>query len=418
MSHVDMSHLDTTHLDLNAVHGGKEMTAQDIPFPLISPFRLVSREETLVARGLRHRLAPVPTDGLAEAVRVFWDRHAGTSLLVGALPFDRAAPCHLFAPDRHERSPTPVRQAPAAPYDARWTATEQPTAAVYADTVSRALERLSDAAGSPLRKVVLARSLLLQGAAPIDIDAIVANLALDPAITTYTVPLPVDSADGAPRTLVGATPELLVDKRGEAVESFPLAGSAPRSPDGATDRAAAESLLQSEKDHREHAAVVEAILDTLSPYCRTLHAPQQPELVSTASMWHLGSRITGTLRDPSVSAAELASVLHPTPAVCGLPRRAAREAIARLETFDRGFFAGAVGWTDRKGDGRWLVAIRCAEISDATARLYAGAGIVPGSDPQAEAHETGAKFSAMLNALGLSPAAIDMHLTRQQEDEP
>src|SRR5690606_19347789 len=97
----------------------------------------------------------------------------------------------------------------------------------------------------------------------------------------------------------------------------------------------------------------------------------------------------------------LVADLHPTPAVCGLPGELARETIAELEPFDRGFFAGAVGWTDARGDGRWLVAIRCAELSGSTARLFAGAGIVAGSRPADEAAETSAKFLAMLRAFGI-----------------
>ena len=122
-------------------------------------------------------------------------------------------------------------------------------------------------------------------------------------------------------------------------------------------------------------------------------------------MWHLGTRIEGMLKDPEMPSVVLAALLHPTPAVCGVPMARANALIHDLEPVPRDFYAGAVGWCDARGDGAWYVAIRCAEIAGATARLYAGAGIVPGSDPMAEAAETGAKFGAFLAALGLPPDA-------------
>jgi isochorismate synthase len=186
------------------------------------------------------------------------------------------------------------------------------------------------------------------------------------------------------------------------VHSHPLAGSARRLPDAGEDREAADRLRTSDKNRREHAMVVEAIFDVLAPYCRDLSAPPAPELVSTSTLWHLATPIRGTLRDPSVSSLELACALHPTPAVCGLPRAAAAEAIRMIEPFDRGFYSGAVGWCDGNGDGEWHVTIRCAEIAGSTARLYAGAGIVAGSDPDEEVAETATKFMALLGALGVA----------------
>lgn len=204
---------------------------------------------------------------------------------------------------------------------------------------------------------------------------------------------------------MGGTPELLLDKRGAEILSHPLAGSARRSTDAREDRAAAEALAGSEKDQREHALVVEFILDTLAPLCRTLGAPEGTCITSTGSMWHLGTRIAGRLRDKDQPAPVLAACLHPTPAVCGLPRDPAAELIRQLEPVQRDFYAGAVGWCDARGDGAWHVAIRCAELQGTHARLYAGAGIVPGSDPDSETRETGAKFGAMLSAFGLAPDA-------------
>ena len=165
-------------------------------------------------------------------------------------------------------------------------------------------------------------------------------------------------------------------------------------------------MLESEKDRREHRAVVEAVLDTLAPYCARLSAGGGPALASTDSMWHLGTDIEGSLKDPATPCVELVAALHPTPAVCGFPREAARTTIEALEPFDRDFYAGAIGWTNSAGDGEWHVSIRCAEIASSRVRLYAGAGIVEGSDAATETRETAAKFAALLDALGIDAAAL------------
>jgi isochorismate synthase len=166
------------------------------------------------------------------------------------------------------------------------------------------------------------------------------------------VPLPTPGV-----TLVSASPELLVRRTGSTFMSRPLAGSQPRGKDPVEDRANAQTLLASKKDQDEHRWVVEAEVEALRPYCRRMNVPTTPSLVSTPSMWHLCTKITGELTDPGVTALTLAAALHPTPAVCGSPTMAAREAIAQIESFDRCFYAGAVGWVDANGDGEWAVAI-------------------------------------------------------------
>lgn len=201
------------------------------------------------------------------------------------------------------------------------------------------------------------------------------------------------------RWLFGVSPELLLSKSGTTVESFPLAGSAARSCDEAVDAQRAAKLLRSDKDLREHAFVVEAIADTLSPYCRDLAVPDAPELVATSTLWHLGTRITGTLRDSNLSSHALAAALHPTPAVCGTPRLAAKAAIDELEGVSRDYFAGMVGWCDASGDGEWAVTIRCGELTPQRLRLYAGAGVVAGSTPEAELRETDVKLQTLLRAM-------------------
>lgn len=363
-----------------------------------APALFLSEGECLVAHGVEATVA-APQAALADAAAAaFRDRRG--RVLVGALPFDTARAAHLVVPEQVERLPL-WSLGSAAPAGTRRVQAMRstPDADGYRGSVATALRRI---ANSDLRKVVLSRSLTIEFDTPIDPLDVVTHLRRDPRVTTFCVPLP--GAD--PAWLVGATPELLIAKRGSGIQSAPLAGSARRHPEAATDRVAAEGLAASEKDRREHAAVVEWIADRLSPYCRTLQVPASPSLTATATMWHLGTSITGELKDPQTPSIALAAALHPTPAVCGVPHAAASACIAELEQFDRGFFTGAVGWTDAAGDGRWLVAIRCAQVTGATAELFAGAGIVSGSHPDAELDETAAKFETLLRALGVeSPDA-------------
>lgn len=358
-------------------------------------------------RGAAVRAGPLVnlTARIAEA----FDADRATSVIAGAIPFDREADDCLFHVRRWSgevRKPFFLAgSAPDGPLaGVTHSMIEMPSAAAYAAAVRRAVELMSRPETPLLRKVVLARSVEFTTTTPIDPHQLLGRLALDGSVASFIVPLSRD--DAAPRWLVGATPELLISKRSAAVESFPLAGSIPRQSQADADRAAAQALLRSDKDRREHRSVVEAILDALTPYCRQLAVPTEPVLRPTASMWHLGTRILGALKDEATPVTDLLAALHPTPAVCGEPREAAREVIRRLEPMDRGFYAGAVGWTRNDGDGDWYVTIRCAELETTRMRLYAGAGIMPRSDADSETLETAAKFIALIDALGIDRAQI------------
>lgn len=371
---------------------------------------LLSHQGGLLSEGVQAQLA-VPAAQLGAAVARHFAGAASDATLVGALPFDRHAPAHLLAPRRVRDADTAnawlhcmARQA-QAPRD--WSLQAEPPRAGYEAAVAQAVQRLQQ--GHGLHKVVLARTLHARSATPISPWWLARRLAGDAGVLRYVLPLPVQAA-AAPAWLVGATPELLLSRRGASVVSEPLAGSAARGPDRAASEARAAALRDSAKDLGEHRYVVQAIADLLAPLCRQLRVPATPALHATASMWHLGTRIEGVLKDaspdnlPQTSSAALAALLHPTPAVCGTPRAAAAEGIAALEPVPRGFYAGAVGWCDAAGDGAWHVALRCAHVQGHEARLFAGAGIVADSMPQAEAAETRAKFNAMLHALDIPPA--------------
>ena len=137
----------------------------------------------------------------------------------------------------------------------------------------------------------------------------------------------------------------------------------------------------------------------LGAFCDRLDHPEEPELLGTANVWHLGTPFHGRLRDPARSVLNLVAELHPTPAVCGAPRDGARKVLGELETLDRGCYAGPVGWVDAHGDGEWAIGLRCAEIAGSTARLFAVAGIVAGSVSELELDETERKFRALLDSL-------------------
>ena len=267
----------------------------------------------------------------------------------------------------------------------------------YSEAVAGAAERIR--AGS-LRKVVLARTLLVDAERALDAKQLLWRLrAVDPDCYAFASPEPPPDLAPPGGLLVGASPELLVVRRGREVRATPLAGSAPRFGDFKRDQISAARLVSSEKDREEHEVVVEDVARVLAGYCDGLTRPMEPELMGTANVWHLATPFAGRLHDPSVTALDLVAALHPTPAVCGTPREEAREALSQLEPIDRGCYAGPVGWVDADGDGEWAIALRCAEITGTTARLFAGAGIVADSVPEEELDETEAKFRALLDSL-------------------
>jgi isochorismate synthase len=268
----------------------------------------------------------------------------------------------------------------------------EPLPDAYERAVAVAVERIR---AGELRKVVLARTMELVAGRELDPRQLLWRLrAAEPHGYSFAVPI-----DSGAAVMVGASPELLVSRFGREVRANPLAGSAPRFGDAAKDTASAERLQASAKDGEEHRIVVEAIATALGPVCESLTWDPEPVLLETANVWHLSTRFSGTLKEPTPHALELVRLLHPTPAVCGDPRDAAMALIRSLEPVPRGAYAGAVGWMDANGDGTWAIALRCARLKGDVARLYAGAGIVADSDPASELDETERKFRAFLDSL-------------------
>ncbi|WP_225725939.1 MULTISPECIES: isochorismate synthase MenF [unclassified Nocardia] len=350
-------------------------------------------------------------DEVAGAARALRDGSA--ELVVGALPFDPRLPAALNIPAHAEHTAGPWRPAALPELPAVRVVSEMPSPAEHIARVTKLVEQLNDPA-LPLRKVVAARSVLAESAGPLDPELTAAHLLTrHPHANVFAVDL---SPSGRLGTLVGATPEVLVERRGATVMLRPLAGTARRLADPGADLAQARELLASTKNRDEHAFVIDWIRERLGPVCRELNIPDGPELVSTNEVWHLATPITGLLRDPAVSALDLAVLLHPTPAVCGTPTELALDTIADIEE-ERGFYGGAVGWCDAYGDGAWVVAIRCAELSadGRSVRAFGGGGIVAASDPRAELDETTAKLRTLLGGLH---CAVPEHSESGIEDEP
>ncbi|WP_405486959.1 isochorismate synthase MenF [Nocardia sp. NBC_00511] len=325
-------------------------------------------------------------------------RSGTAELIVGALPFDPRRRTALVAPEQSTHTAGPWRPAALPDLPRVRVVSEMPSAAEHVARVTKLVEQLADP-GQPLRKVVAARSLLAEADAPLEPEVVAAHLVTrHPRAAVYAVDL---TAAGRPgETLLGATPEVLVSRRGRTVTLRPLAGTLARSADPDTDAVQARELLASTKNREEHAYVIDWIRDILTPLCVELAIPDGPELLSTPEVWHLATPITGVLADPATTALDLAVALHPTPAVCGTPTDLALDAIADLEG-DRGFYGGAVGWCDASGDGDWFVAIRCAELAadGRGLRAFGGGGIVAASDPQTELAETTVKLRTFLGGL-------------------
>jgi isochorismate synthase len=357
----------------------------------------------VAARGVAAR---VPIDDVAAMLAAIdhVDHVDGARpLALGVVPFKPGAPCELVIPamavvkaadgrqwvttidDARSELDTPPRPEPRAQ-----SFTTAPLTPVkdYLLAVTAARDAVRD---GRLTKAVIAREITVSSDEPIDIHAVLVRLRMSFG-SSYRY-----SIDG----FVGAMPELLVSVQGNTVRAHPFAGTTPRSGDPDTDQRAAADLLASAKNQTEHRVVIDMIHDTLLPWCSYLDWEPEPSIVAVANVQHLGTRMEGHLSDPRPNVLELVRALAPTPAVGGFPRAEALALIDEVEGFERGRYAGSVGWVDSAGDGTWAVALRCADFSDdrRSARLVAGGGIVADSEPLAELAETQAKFQAMLSAI-------------------
>ena len=417
------------------------------PGPPVDPFALAgstgivfrTAERTLVGLGrsftlaLPHGLERAPdVDGLTRALAAVdcddrFDPATSGVVAFGALPFDRSRPGTLVVPeilygaeasgaewvtvlaaDRSElptgstglrswlvaHSADPAEASPGVrrPPGRGPAIVPRTTDASFEGMVAESVLAVES---GQVAKVVVSRQVDVRMDEPIDVAALLRRWRrIEPTASFFSMPTSMGR-------LVGASPELLVERDGSAVRSRPLAGTTDRTHEATS--VLPRELLASTKDSAEHRLVVDAIGDVLAPLCSDLDVPARPDLVHLHNITHLATSVVGTLAPrPDGSrptALELVAALHPTPAVGGVPRDRALALISRLEPEDRGHFAGPVGYVDARGDGRWMIGIRAMTVSGPDALLAAGVGIVRGSDPQTELVEVNLKLTAAFDAL-------------------
>ncbi|MCP2370011.1 menaquinone-specific isochorismate synthase [Agromyces terreus] len=278
--------------------------------------------------------------------------------------------------------PAPRRRIPRVAFEPGAVPPER-----YEAAVAEAVGRID---GGELAKVVLARELVGELHEEDGLRATIHRLAEDYPDTW------VFAVDG----LIGASPETLVRVDHGTVSARVLAGTSARGAGEASDRERATALTESAKDRAEHALAVASAVKRLEPHTARLDASPEPFTLQLPNLWHLATDLKGTLGDGS-TALDLVRAVHPTAAVAGTPRRVALDVLAELEGFDRGRYAGPVGWVDGDGDGEWAIALRCAQVeADGTVRAYAGCGIVHDSVPADELAETVMKFRPIVEAFG------------------
>ncbi len=256
---------------------------------------------------------------------------------------------------------------------------------------SRVAQAIAKIDKSEIDKVVLARDLIATTEAEIDVRPILNKLSDNyPATWVFSV-----------NGLIGATPELLLRLSRGMVTSRVLAGTIPKTGDDARDLALAGSLARSSKDLEEHEYAVRSVAEALEPFCSSTNVPDAPFVLHLANVMHLATDVTGALLESAhhIDAFALLKSLHPSAAVCGTPRNIAFDVIDEIEGMNRGRYAGPVGWIDARGDGELGIALRSGQVTEKEIRIFAGCGIVAGSDPVVELAESSAKFSAMKSAL-------------------
>jgi menaquinone-specific isochorismate synthase len=254
--------------------------------------------------------------------------------------------------------------------------------------VSTAVDRIQS---GKLDKVVLARDFTGHSDQDIEPRTILKKLATEyPSTWNFSV-----------AGLVGATPELLLRLSRKMVTSRVLAGTISKTGNDERDLALAASLARSSKDLEEHLYAVKSVADALEPFCTSTNVPDAPYVLHLANVMHLATDVTGAIAEKlaHVDAFTILEQLHPSAAVCGTPREQAGQLITEIESMSRGRYAGPVGWIDAAGDGELGIALRCGQIDGDSIRIFAGCGIVAGSDPDKELAESVAKLVPMRSAL-------------------
>ena len=387
-----LSDAEALEIDLNAIARGDGML-------------FVRDGFGFATRGMAARVPSHEAKSFLEHIEVVDDVNAPGSgpVLLGAIPFDSQQPHDFVLPTMLVCTAQDGRCWVTTIDDAvvDLSAHQAPEASSSSFTVTPGVD-INTSLGAvtcardavrngTITKAVIARDVFVASDKPIDVHSVLLRLRASFG-SSYRY-----SIDG----LVGASPELLVSIANGEVSSHPLAGTSARTGDPQTDTQLAKSLLSSTKNQIEHRVVIDAVHDTLLPWCSYLDWEPEASIVAVANVQHLGTHMSGRLSEPFLHILDAVYALSPTPALGGHPRDAALQLIVEVEGMSRGRYGGAVGWTDRHGNGTWAVAIRCAVFSAdrKTARLFAGGGIVADSEPLLELAETQAKLQAMLAAI-------------------
>ncbi|BDU39654.1 isochorismate synthase [Vibrio nigripulchritudo] len=365
---------------------------------LSSPFFFASPNNTMMGSGVENEFhEPIEFSKLAEKANEMLQAakksESDNPVLFGVVPFNEENPTKFIVPEKLYISSSTRALRPSSQSSSDARVISSPSGHHYKQGVSDLLDMF---ANTELSKVVLSRAIEVATDTDIQQQALLRNL-LSINSKGYTFAANISDE----QKLMGASPELLVAKKGSHLISNPLAGSRPRSDSDEQNQNSVNSLLNTNKDLYEHGLVVEEVERVMSQYCYNLYTPMIPSVIETKTMLHLSTVLEGQVNDPAINVLKVAAELHPTPAVCGYPREKAYDAIRKLEQFDRGYFTGMVGWCDSRGNGEWVVTIRCAEVQKRQMKVFAGAGIVDESQPQSELDETGAKMNTILTAAGI-----------------
>ncbi|MCE2573065.1 isochorismate synthase [Motilimonas eburnea] len=381
------------------VIGYSKMESELLDNELVSsPFFFASPNNTMLGKGVLDEIhQPIAFSALADKANAMLQAakksESDNPVLFGMVPFNEKNPTKFIIPEQLFVSSSTRALRPNSLATAQARIVSSPNGNHYKQGVSNLLDMF---ASKELSKVVLSRAVEVATDTDIQQPALLRNL-LSINAKGYTFAASI----GAEHKLMGASPELLVAKKGSHLISNPLAGSRPRSESDEQNSDSINSLLNTNKDLYEHGLVVEEVERVMSKYCHNLYTPMVPSVIETKTMLHLSTVLEGQVNDPATNVLKVAAELHPTPAVCGYPREKAYDAISKLELFDRGYFTGMVGWCDSRGNGEWVVTIRCAEVQKRQMKVFAGAGIVNESHPQSELDETGAKMNTILTAAGI-----------------
>ena len=384
-------------------------------------FEFVTGQRSVVATGVAAAVVPRAWTGQEvaraadEAMRASIEGHEDApAMIVGAIPFDVRRPAVLYRPAQVVVEQAPNPGAVVAPTCRLDVVGQSPDPDGYRRIVRKAVTAIRSGA---MDKVVLGRCATVEVSHASEVwrpeDVLARLRASNP--DAYVFRLDLDGGMGGlfdePGILLGASPELVLSCSDSRIWTLPLAGTIARGTDPASDIRAARALLSSGKDLAEHAHVSRAVVEALGRHVDDIEMPSGPQLVATPVVWHLGTPIEGVLREGR-SPLELLYDLHPTPAVCGWPSTPARDFIARCEGFDRGLFAGLIGWMDVNGDCEWALVLRAGVLHADRATMFAGAGIVAASDPASELRETATKMMTFTSALGelVDPPVIGLQI--------